>query len=282
MKSPTPCSMQFPVYVHGMMKMDSLSGVLRPEQTQAVVPYHVPAERLPGLSRLEVRYSPTLAGAMVDALPYMVAYPYHTSDVELDRFLPTVLTQHILLRMGLNLKADPRQADQSQRAGDRRRQNAREGLAAHEDGRGANDQPRLRPGGSAPHGEGRSGAPGRRAVQRRRLGLVRRLWRAILPAYHRAGRARPAARPRERGGAAAQHAGARRRLAQALPGRANGAIAAMGSNETKTAKRTRTRWMPSSTWCWWTKSSTTPPCATTSTATATTCPSTRSPCSRWR
>ncbi len=40
---------QFPVYIHGMMKMDSLSGVLRPEQTQAVVPYHVPAERLPAL-----------------------------------------------------------------------------------------------------------------------------------------------------------------------------------------------------------------------------------------
>ena len=59
---------QFPVYIHGMMKMDSLSGVLRPEQTQAVVPYHVPEERLPWLSRLEVRYSPTLAGAMVDAL----------------------------------------------------------------------------------------------------------------------------------------------------------------------------------------------------------------------
>ncbi len=95
--------MQFPVQVHGMMKMDSLSGVLRPEQTQAVVPFQVPNERLPWLSRLEVRYSPTLAGAMVDALPYLAAYPYHTSDVELDRFLPTVITQNVLLRMGLNL-----------------------------------------------------------------------------------------------------------------------------------------------------------------------------------
>ena len=40
---------QFPVYLHGMMKTDSLSGVLRPEQTEAVVPFHVPEARLPWL-----------------------------------------------------------------------------------------------------------------------------------------------------------------------------------------------------------------------------------------
>jgi len=97
--------MSFPVYVHGGMKTESFSGVIRPDGTQGAVTFTVPQERLPWLSRLEVRYSPTLAGAMVDALPYMTAYPYDTTDVTIDRFLPTVMTQKILLQMGLDLKA---------------------------------------------------------------------------------------------------------------------------------------------------------------------------------
>jgi alpha-2-macroglobulin len=64
----------------------------------------VPAERLPEQSRLEIRYSPTLAMAMIDALPYMVDYPYGCTDATLNRFLPTVITQKVLLKMGVNLK----------------------------------------------------------------------------------------------------------------------------------------------------------------------------------
>ncbi|HEX2948753.1 MAG TPA: alpha-2-macroglobulin family protein, partial [Armatimonadota bacterium] len=94
----------FPVYVHGMLKMDSFSGVIRLDQSTGMVKITVPAERRPEQTRLEVRYSPTLAGAMVDALPYLVDYPYGCTEQTLNRFLPTVLTQHTLLRMGLDLK----------------------------------------------------------------------------------------------------------------------------------------------------------------------------------
>jgi hypothetical protein len=97
--------MSFPVYVHGMLKMEAWSGAIRPEQKQAAFDIHVPKERRIDQSRLEIRYSPTLAGAMVDALPYLVDYPHHTSDCELNRFLPTVITQKILLDMNLDLKA---------------------------------------------------------------------------------------------------------------------------------------------------------------------------------
>ena len=81
-------------------------------------------------SRLEVRYSPTLAGAMVDALPYLVDYPYGCTEQTLNRFLPTVITQKILLDMKLDLKDDPEEAHQPQRPGDRRRQGAGQGLEA--------------------------------------------------------------------------------------------------------------------------------------------------------
>ena len=64
----------------------------------------MPEERRPEQSRLEVRYSPTLAGAMVDALPYLVDYPYGCTEQTLNRFLPTVITQKVLLDMKLDLK----------------------------------------------------------------------------------------------------------------------------------------------------------------------------------
>jgi uncharacterized protein YfaS (alpha-2-macroglobulin family) len=95
---------KFPVYVHGMLKMDSFSGALRPKDESGHITINVPAQRREGESLLEVRYSPTLAGAMVDALPYMVDYPYGCTEQTLNRFLPTVITQKVLLRMGLDLK----------------------------------------------------------------------------------------------------------------------------------------------------------------------------------
>jgi hypothetical protein len=97
--------MRLPVYVHGMLKMDSYTGVLRPNEDKGTFEVVVPNERRAEQTRLEVHYSPTLAGAMVDALPYLVDYPYGCTEQTLNRFLPAVLTQKTLLRLGLDLKA---------------------------------------------------------------------------------------------------------------------------------------------------------------------------------
>ena len=113
--------MQFPVYVHGMTKQVPRSGVIRPEATEASVLFKVPAERRVDASRLELRFSPTLAGAMVDALPYLTAYPYGCTEQTLNRFLPTVITQRSLINMGLDLQAIKAKANQSQRPGNRQR-----------------------------------------------------------------------------------------------------------------------------------------------------------------
>ncbi|QDU46069.1 MG2 domain protein [Symmachiella dynata] len=96
--------MKFPVYVHGMLKMESFSGALRPDETSGKFTIDVPEARRINESILEIRYSPSLAGAMVDALPYLINYPYKTTESTLNRFLPAVITQNILLRMKLNLK----------------------------------------------------------------------------------------------------------------------------------------------------------------------------------
>lgn len=97
--------MKFPVYIHGFAKTESYSGAIRPDDKAGEFTVRVPEERRPEQSRLEVRYSPTLAGAMVDALPYLADYPYGCTEQTLNRFLPTVITQKVLLDMKLDLKA---------------------------------------------------------------------------------------------------------------------------------------------------------------------------------
>lgn len=95
----------FPVYVHGMLKTESWASAIRSGEDSSRIVFRVPEERKIAQSRLEVRYSPTLAGAMVDALPYLASYPYGCTEQTLNRFLPSVITQKILLDMGLDLKA---------------------------------------------------------------------------------------------------------------------------------------------------------------------------------
>ncbi len=97
--------MDFPVQVHGFLKMESYTGVIRPDMTNSQFTVTVPEERDERRSRLEIRYSPSLAGAMVDALPYLVDAPYKTTDSVICRFVPTVITLDILKRMKLDLKA---------------------------------------------------------------------------------------------------------------------------------------------------------------------------------
>jgi uncharacterized protein YfaS (alpha-2-macroglobulin family) len=94
----------FPCYVHGMLKTESWSGAIRPEGQSGRFTVTVPAQRRPEQTRLEVRWSPTLAGALVDALPYLADYPYGCSEQTLSRFLPSVITQKVLQNLGVDLE----------------------------------------------------------------------------------------------------------------------------------------------------------------------------------
>ncbi|MHC4453604.1 MAG: alpha-2-macroglobulin family protein, partial [Planctomycetota bacterium] len=96
--------MSFPVYVHGIEKRISISGHIPSTVKHKTFRITIPEDRRKGTSRLEIRYSPTLAGAMVDALPYLVDYPYGCTEQTLNRFVPTVITQSILKNLDLDLK----------------------------------------------------------------------------------------------------------------------------------------------------------------------------------
>ncbi|MDR3110110.1 MAG: alpha-2-macroglobulin [Planctomycetaceae bacterium] len=92
-----------PVYVHGILKQESFSNYAAPEKDSATITFNVPAERKPEQTKLTVRFSPTLAASMVDALPYLTDYVYGCTEQTLNRFLPTVITQKILLDMNVDL-----------------------------------------------------------------------------------------------------------------------------------------------------------------------------------
>ena len=95
--------MKLPCYVHGMLKTESWASTIKPDKEAASLTFNVPKERRVEQSVLEVRYSPSLAMAMVDALPYLAEYPYGCTEQTLNRFLPAVITQRTLLDMKLNL-----------------------------------------------------------------------------------------------------------------------------------------------------------------------------------
>jgi hypothetical protein len=98
-----------PVQVHGMLKTESFAGVIRPQENSGRVQIKVPEARTVEQSRLEVRFSPSLAMSLVDSLPYLIEYPYGCTEQTLNRFLPAVLVQKTLLRMGVNLADVQRQ-----------------------------------------------------------------------------------------------------------------------------------------------------------------------------
>lgn len=113
----------FPVFVHGMERQDAWSLAIRPDQADGKVTFNVPEKRRPAQTRLEVRYSPSLAAAMVDALPFLISYPHGCTEQTLNRFVPTVITQRVLNDLGLDLKAirDKRANFNAQELGDPKR-----------------------------------------------------------------------------------------------------------------------------------------------------------------
>ena len=98
-----------PVQIHGMAKQDARSGMIPSAklseltQDSAAMEFTIPEARRPKDSALEIRYSPTLAGAMLDAIPYLVEYPYGCTEQTLNRFLPAVLARKALTDAGVDL-----------------------------------------------------------------------------------------------------------------------------------------------------------------------------------
>jgi uncharacterized protein YfaS (alpha-2-macroglobulin family) len=94
---------KLPILVHGMSRQDAWSVVVDPEKDSARILMEVPEQRRPDQSNLTVRFSPTIAGAVVDAIPYLASYPHGCTEQTLNRFVPLVIAQNMLKDLGINL-----------------------------------------------------------------------------------------------------------------------------------------------------------------------------------
>ena len=111
--------MAFPALVHGINKTVAQSGAYRVAQEGVrTLKVDLPEAIDPEQTQLEVKLSPSLAGVMFDALPYLTGYPYGCVEQTMSRFYPSVLVRDTLKKMGTDLE----------KVGERRRQMNQAGL----------------------------------------------------------------------------------------------------------------------------------------------------------
>jgi uncharacterized protein YfaS (alpha-2-macroglobulin family) len=93
---------EFRVYEHGVEKFLSRSGKVRGDEV--LVTLDLPASR-PGSERMTVQIAPSMAVTMLDALPYLIDYPYGCTEQTMSRFLPAAIVARTLTDAGLDAEA---------------------------------------------------------------------------------------------------------------------------------------------------------------------------------
>jgi uncharacterized protein YfaS (alpha-2-macroglobulin family) len=93
----------FTVFEHGIEKFISRSGKMRGDSVS--VKLDIPKERRGDSTSLTVQVAPSMATTMLDALPYLIEYPYGCTEQTMSRFLPAVITAKTLRDLGLKPEA---------------------------------------------------------------------------------------------------------------------------------------------------------------------------------
>ncbi|MBL8206278.1 MAG: alpha-2-macroglobulin [Blastocatellia bacterium] len=94
----------FVVHEHGIEKFLAKSGKLRGDEV--TINLDLPKERKAEATNLTVQVTPSLAVTMLDALPYLIDYPYGCVEQTMSRYLPAAITAKTLK----DLKLDPEEA----------------------------------------------------------------------------------------------------------------------------------------------------------------------------
>ncbi|HKY27238.1 MAG TPA: alpha-2-macroglobulin family protein [Pyrinomonadaceae bacterium] len=93
----------FSIYEHGIEKFISRAGKMR--GSSVAVSLDIPRERRVDSTVLTVQVAPSMATTMIDALPYLIDYPYGCTEQTMSRFLPAVITAKTLRDLGLKPEA---------------------------------------------------------------------------------------------------------------------------------------------------------------------------------
>jgi len=89
----------FIAHDHGIEKLVAAAGKLRGDEV--IVSLGLPAARRQGSTHMMVQVAPSMAVTMLDALPYLIDYPYGCTEQTMSRFLPAVITAKTLGDLGL-------------------------------------------------------------------------------------------------------------------------------------------------------------------------------------
>jgi uncharacterized protein YfaS (alpha-2-macroglobulin family) len=89
----------FTIFEHGIEKFISRSGKMRGDSV--AVKLDIPKERNAESTHVTVQIAPSMATTMLDALPYLIDYPYGCTEQTMSRFLPAVITAKTLRDLGL-------------------------------------------------------------------------------------------------------------------------------------------------------------------------------------
>ncbi len=89
----------FIIHAHGIEKFLAASGKMR--GSEVTVQLDIPKKRKKDSTRFSVQVTPSLAVTMLDALPYLIDYPYGCTEQTLSRFLPAVIVTKTLMDQGL-------------------------------------------------------------------------------------------------------------------------------------------------------------------------------------
>jgi uncharacterized protein YfaS (alpha-2-macroglobulin family) len=92
-----------PVEPNGIEKAMAVGG--KAIGAEATWKFTLPAERRAGSESLVITATPSLAAAALDALPYLVRYPYGCVEQTMSRFLPAAVTARTLQSLGLDRSA---------------------------------------------------------------------------------------------------------------------------------------------------------------------------------
>ncbi|MCM8813549.1 MAG: MG2 domain-containing protein [Candidatus Omnitrophica bacterium] len=88
------------VYAHGIEQVFARSGKI--SGGEARVNFRLPRERVMAAPGIELAVTPSVAVTMLDALPYLIDYPYGCTEQTMSRFLPAAVVQKTLRSLGLN------------------------------------------------------------------------------------------------------------------------------------------------------------------------------------
>jgi hypothetical protein len=89
----------FTIFEHGIEKFVTRAGKMRGDSVS--INLDIPKERRTDSTKLTVQIAPSMATTMLDALPYLIDYPYGCTEQTMSRFLPAVITAKTLRDLGL-------------------------------------------------------------------------------------------------------------------------------------------------------------------------------------